>query len=334
MNTFRILIMISVLSSTSARAQLYIGPDFTLYVQPGSELFIDSMVLKPNVQLAMNDLVVTKSYVPEMTSSGNTLKRIYTITAPVNFSGDVGIYYDAAELNGLIPTSLSIAYEGSIGAGFIKGIGGTSVPSSNFVTLPLNTTTSLARVTAVGNLVPLSVSIIDYRAEAIVDRAKLSWITATEENSDYFEISRSEDGKNFTKIGKVVSKGNSRTQQDYVLFDERPMKGRNYYRLTQYDLNGQMTMHGTRVLYFNEKGAQLMITAWPNPTTSMLNIQLSENPCDGAYLTISDVRGRIVLTQPLKAATTAIDLKAFPGGIYFVRYTDNSFSEIFKVEKG
>lgn len=49
----------------------------------------------------------------------------------------------------------------------------------------------------------------------------LTWSTATEENSDRFEIEESDDGINWTKIGEVKSKapnGNSTTQLNYDYF--------------------------------------------------------------------------------------------------------------------
>src|SRR5690606_38931336 len=65
--------------------------------------------------------------------------------------------------------------------------------------------------------------------------AYLEWRTASEINNSGFEVERSNDGVNFTKIGWVEGNGSTTVEQAYLFTDENPLPGWNYYRLKQID---------------------------------------------------------------------------------------------------
>jgi len=65
------------------------------------------------------------------------------------------------------------------------------------------------------------------------------WETITEINNDYFLIERSEDGYNWINIGYVYSYGNSQSKKSYELIDSDYNDVINYYRITQYDNDGE-----------------------------------------------------------------------------------------------
>jgi hypothetical protein len=87
--------------------------------------------------------------------------------------------------------------------------------------------------------VPLPITLVYFRGELINNSVLLKWKTLSELNTDYFLVERSMDGYNWYFLGKVKSAGNSTNPIDYSLIDEEPKYGYNYYRLTQFDNNGQ-----------------------------------------------------------------------------------------------
>ena len=66
----------------------------------------------------------------------------------------------------------------------------------------------------------------------------LIWSTATEINSDYFDVERSFDAIHFEFIGRIKAAGNSTSIVNYDFKDSKPYQGLNYYRLKQVDYNG------------------------------------------------------------------------------------------------
>ncbi|MEO7983617.1 MAG: hypothetical protein ABI688_06020 [Bacteroidota bacterium] len=81
---------------------------------------------------------------------------------------------------------------------------------------------------------------------------QLQWQIAAELNTERFEIERSADGVNFTKIGTVASSGSSNTTKDYSFPDNSPATV-NYYRIKQIDKDGKVNYSKTLSVKF--KGA-------------------------------------------------------------------------------
>jgi hypothetical protein len=73
----------------------------------------------------------------------------------------------------------------------------------------------------------------------------IEWSTASEQNSDYFEIQISVDGSEYRSIGQIPAAGNSNSKLDYKWVDQGPLANAfNYYRLLQYDIDGANEIYG------------------------------------------------------------------------------------------
>ncbi len=66
----------------------------------------------------------------------------------------------------------------------------------------------------------------------------LNWVTATETNTDYYQVERSSNAIDFTGIGKTPATGNSTNSRQYSFTDAAPLSGVNYYRLRMVDKDG------------------------------------------------------------------------------------------------
>jgi len=174
---------------------------------------------------------------------------------------------------------------------------------------------ALSEVISLTTLEPvLPVVLTTYTAKIDGNHAKLTWQTASEQNNKGFEIYRSGDDKQFVKLGEVSAKGIGSL---YTHYDKVPLKGNNYYRLVQVDLDGKPTELGERVLNFelSVSGVQL----YPNPTKSKVVLSFAA----GKYskLMVSSIEGKVLDVTALKTKDEGmeIDLTAYPAGVYFVR---------------
>lgn len=70
------------------------------------------------------------------------------------------------------------------------------------------------------------------------DVIDLEWVTASEINSDYFEVLRTGKQMIFETIGSVAAAGQSSSFEDYYFTDYEPYSGVNYYKLIEYDIDG------------------------------------------------------------------------------------------------
>lgn len=152
--------------------------------------------------------------------------------------------------------------------------------------------------------------------------ALLSWKTAQELNSSHFDVERSTDAVNFTYIGKVNAKGTASTESNYSFVDHAPAKGFNYYRLKQVDNNGRFVYTVARVLNFDDLDAGL-VKYYPNPTSSILNIELTgEMKNQEKWITISNAGGIVVAHMKIPGNSNNIiplNLGKYPKGIYFIQ---------------
>ncbi|MBI2271466.1 MAG: hypothetical protein HYU69_14070 [Bacteroidetes bacterium] len=107
-----------------------------------------------------------------------------------------------------------------------------------------------------------------YDGEVII---KMSWITTSEINNDYFTIERSLDGVNFELIAKINGAGNSSIIRNYEFTDKRSYSvgeglGIRYYRLRQTDFDGKSeTFSLVSVKDCREKENNSCIRIYPNP---------------------------------------------------------------------
>lgn len=100
----------------------------------------------------------------------------------------------------------------------------------------------------------LPVEIIYFAVNQEYKQNVIEWKTATEHNSSYFEVERSTDTIDFSSIGAVTASFNSNSIKRYQFVDNHPKIGLNYYRLRQFDTNGNNKTHSLIVVVDNKQG--------------------------------------------------------------------------------
>ena len=109
----------------------------------------------------------------------------------------------------------------------------------------------------------LPVELVYFEATKEEGIAVLNWETASEENNLGFNVEHSTDGDNFRPIGWIEGAGTTIEAQRYEFVDENPIRGLNYYRLVQKDIDGSLTRFDVEVLTFESK---FHAAVYPNPT--------------------------------------------------------------------
>lgn len=166
------------------------------------------------------------------------------------------------------------------------------------------------------DVTPLPITLTQFTATPKSQNVVLSWITSTEINNDHFVVERSADGKNFLAIATVKGAGNSNSVISYQTIDQKPLNGKNYYRLRQVDIDGRSTLSSVVMVNFTGDN---FIKVYPNPVTTYVKIEGSD--IGGKYSAkISSVDGRIILytSGNLAQVNAAINqrLSGFTPGVY------------------
>lgn len=147
----------------------------------------------------------------------------------------------------------------------------------------------------------------------------LSWSTASEKNSDRFEMERSTDGLAFMYVRTVVAAGTSSTPRTYFMTDASlPTNATTlYFRLRQVDTDGTVTFSPVRAVTRHLEASKQLL-AYPNPAHDILQLQ---GLALIAPLEVFNALGRQVWSQPIPAvgAKTSLSLAELPKGIYILR---------------
>jgi hypothetical protein len=95
----------------------------------------------------------------------------------------------------------------------------------------------------VSQVLALPVELLYFEGYSFGSHNKFTWATASENNSEYFEIQSSQDGILWNPILKVPSSNNSTTKLTYSTIEHSPIQSINYYRLVQYDIDGEYVIY-------------------------------------------------------------------------------------------
>ena len=179
----------------------------------------------------------------------------------------------------------------------------------------------------------LPISLLQFTATVVNKlQVQLDWETASETNNAYFEVECSGNGTSFSKVVTVKSKGNSANTLEYTAVDKSPQTGISYYRLKQIDINGKYNY--SKSVAVNIAPSEKELKAFPNPTTTILNLQIS----DATYRTLSyelyTIDGKLIQQQQINSNTTTIITSGLANGTYMLQVKDKgTLIKSFKIIK-
>lgn len=173
---------------------------------------------------------------------------------------------------------------------------------------------------------PLPVELLDIESEVTEQKTvNTVWSTSSENNSAYFLVERTLDGEHFENVGTVPAAGNSTTRQEYNIEDLHPYEGISYYRLTQFDTDGQFKSYPLQMIWIEGDSFEV----YPNPATDVIHILLPKGNYPSFELNISDVHGTMVKSMKMDKISKEIniDISDLSVGVYhLVINTGTSFT--------
>jgi hypothetical protein len=191
----------------------------------------------------------------------------------------------------------SSAVSGSAASGTL-----TSGPITSFSDFALGSTNALVAPN------PLPVQLTSFAAARTTSGVQVAWATASELNSQYFEVERSLDGRTYARVARLAAQGSTPLAHRYATFDAAAPASLLYYRLRQVDLDG--TAHYSPAVAV--AGALAELTLAPNPARATLGF-LTETPT--AY-TVRNTLGQVVRTGTTLAGANTLAVEALPAGVY------------------
>lgn len=142
--------------------------------------------------------------------------------------------------------------------------------------------------------------------------ATLTWRTASEQNSQAFDVQASADGRAFALLGTVASH-NSPTGAAYT-YRVGLLAGTRYFRLKMRDFDGAFSYSPVVTLRASCPAQALQLA--PNPTQGQ--VQVSGLPAGTVQLLLYNPTGQCVAQLPASAGAT-LDLASLPPGLYLLQ---------------
>ena len=164
--------------------------------------------------------------------------------------------------------------------------------------------------------------LLTFTAKRVNTANLLNWTTAQEVNTDHFDIERSPNGTQFSKIGTVKANNNS-GQYEYTDNQTRNEKQETvvFYRLKMLDKDGQFTYSPILQLTINH--SQLTIALFPNPAKDNLQLQIESDQKAILNLQVLAQDGKIVLskrvTVPQGSSLQSLNISQLAAGHYFLK---------------
>ena len=174
---------------------------------------------------------------------------------------------------------------------------------------------------------PLPITLTSFSGRQIMKQITLNWSTASELNFDFFDIEKSSDGATFQSIATVKGQGTTNIRHDYSFTDEKPLIGKNYYRLKSVDFDGYTEYFDVVSVDFT---ADKLFFISPNPSDGAslgftLNFVPDGNTSIIVYDNLSNIVGFYTPSDYSQNITFPNSLKS---GLYFAKIIAGDFVKV------
>ncbi|MBK6890990.1 MAG: T9SS type A sorting domain-containing protein [Sphingobacteriales bacterium] len=182
-----------------------------------------------------------------------------------------------------------------------------------------------------------AIELISFTGKALDHSNQLNWETANELANEYFVLSRSFDGQNFTNIAQVKGAGTTNMPTQYQYNDNDVKDGFVYYQLHSVNINNEITKVDQTVVLKRGQIVVNPITVSPVPTKANLDIAVTATQNGFTNVIVADVSGKIVLDRQMPTVigknTLNINVANLPAGVYFVTVKDDANNSVAKFVK-
>lgn len=149
-------------------------------------------------------------------------------------------------------------------------------------------------------------------------QVEVTWKTSQEINVDYFTVEYSLDGLNFKSIQQLESKGSPARGAEYVYMHPNPIKGIQYYRLVEYDLDGSETIFPIKSIRFD--GLTKPVELYPTEVNDRVTAYFKAG--EFTRVQLIDQVGRILESRNIanRDVQIIVPMRSYTPGIYYLKF--------------
>lgn len=164
-----------------------------------------------------------------------------------------------------------VTWTGLTASGFTATISGLTIGQTVYLVMDGNADADCQYTLTGVNVLAVPVEMVSFTGNLVPAGVELNWMTASEKNNEYFSVQRSENANHFYEIGRVLGSLTSYDPVSYDYLDPMKPAGPVYYRLCQYDTNGDKSY--STIIAVGENGLNKMIVRRIN----LLGMEVNQN---------------------------------------------------------
>ncbi len=313
--------LFAIASILQAQPIITLNGNATISIEQGAIVAMDGLVLKPSANYTLSNANnLQKSAIVTHPATGTHINRVYYFNQAISpFTGQVRLYYEESELNGIAENQLALnAYNGSLWNAYPSL---TIDTDSNFVETNVTSLvlweSTLAQIHAA-----LPLNWVHVSASLTGEDAELKWITANEYNVAGFRVEKKINDQ-WAPISNLLPAQNTAGPNNYSFMDYHLSNGLHTYRVMQEDIDGKRTYSQVVMVKLNRK-EKTMLAIYPNPATDYLTVRSN----DGSTLikTIRLINNSGVMLSYINVGnktTYQMKLSHLSAGTYLVQIEDS-----------
>jgi hypothetical protein len=165
------------------------------------------------------------------------------------------------------------------------------------------------------NLAILPLRWLSFTTTKQYNNVLLQWSTAQEQNTKDFIVQHSIDSRSWTNVATNTATGNSSSINNYSYLHSDPLKGMNYYRIVQRDVDGRSGYSAINSVKFNTNrgGVQVM-----NNLIANRILQVKINASMATPVSLYSGNGNLLWSRQLAPGIHSIDASRYAKGIYLL----------------
>ena len=181
----------------------------------------------------------------------------------------------------------------------------------------------------------LPVQLSEVKIQCTDDGLELNWETISEQNNLGFQIERSEDGRNWEKVGWQPAFGNGYSNQIQNYQYKLPFSQASYFRLKQLDQDSDFSFSPILFEPCVSNNKVKLFSIYPNPTKNLITIKAEANIDQPYTIRLFNHLGILVRALESTDLETIIPVSDLTNGIYIYQITNqkglNQQGRIIKV---
>ena len=153
---------------------------------------------------------------------------------------------------------------------------------------------------------PLAVTFTAVKAYQKNSGINVEWDVQNEFGIAQYEVEKSSDGINFTKVNTTMPTGNNNSSVNYNWLDTKPFTGNNYYRIESIDKTG-VIKYSQVIRVSIDKTTTSDISIYPNPVVgNVVNIQFNNQTPGNYQVHLLNNAGALVYSQDIPVTSNNI----------------------------